>query len=126
MQCSDEILRVNSSATMNRASWVRRDASAGQMLWEEPFVANATGLMQVPWKTAREFRQVRAGNASQEILVLGGWVARVPTKDGALLLATLPGGIRVDFAESMKVMTVRHDDVWKVTAAQGRMSVHNV
>lgn len=126
MQCSDEILRVNSSATMNRASWVRRDASAGQMLWEEPFVAIATGLMQVPWETAREFRQVRAGNASQEILVLGGRVARVPTKDGALLLATLPGGIRVDFAESMKVMTVRHDDVWKVTAAQGRMSVHNV
>ena len=98
-----------------------------QML-AEPFSLEAivAGVIHVPRETAGEFRHVRAGNASQEILVLGEWAARVLTKDGALLLANLPGGTHADFAESMKVTAVHYDDVWKVKAAQGRMSVHNV
>ena len=108
----------------------RRDASAAPMIQmlAEPFSLEAivAGVIHVPWETAGEFRHVRAGNASQEILVLGEWAARVLTKDGALLLANLPGGTHADFAESMKVTTVHYDDVWKVKAAQGRMSVHNV
>ena len=107
----------------------RRDASAAPMIQmlAEPFsLAIVAGVIHVPWETAGEFRHVRAGNASQEILVLGEWAARVLTKDGALLLANLPGGTHADFAESMKVTAVHYDDVWKVKAAQGRMSVHNV
>lgn len=106
----------------------RRDASAAPMIQmlAEPFSLEAivAGVIHVPWETAGEFR--RAGNASQEILVLGEWAARVLTKDGALLLANLPGGTHADFAESMKVTAVHYDDVWKVKVAQGRMSVHNV
>lgn len=108
----------------------RRDASAAPMIQmlAEPFSLEAivAGVIHVPWETAVEFRHVRAGNASQEILVLGEWAARVLTKDGALLLANLPGGTHADFAESMKVTAVHYDDVWKVKVAQGRMSVHNV
>ena len=108
----------------------RRDASAAPMIQmsAEPFSLEAivAGVIHVPWETAGEFRHVRAGNASQEILVLGEWAARVLTKDGALLLANLPGGTHTDFAESMKVTAVHYDDVWKVKVAQGRMSVHNV
>lgn len=108
----------------------RRDASAAPMIQmlAEPFSLEAivAGVIHVPWETAGEFRHVRAGNASQEILVLGEWAARVLTKDGALLLANLPGGTHADFAESMKVTAVHYDDVWKVKVAQGRMSVHNV
>lgn len=130
MQCSIEILRVNSSAAMNHASSGRRDASAAPMIQmlAEPFSLEAivAGVIHVPWETAGEFRHVRAGNASQEILVLGEWAARVLTKDGALLLANLPGGTHADFAESMKVTAVHYDDVWKVKVAQGRRSVHNV
>ena len=105
------IIKIFFSATSSG----RRDASAAPM-----------GVIHVPWETAGEFRHVRAGNASQKILVLGEWAARVLTKDGALLLANLPGGTHADFAESMKVTAVHYDDVWKVKVAQGRMSVHNV